>query len=85
MISDKKESFIAAGETADEAEKKARESVRSSFSSYYKKQYQEAFSKKDAEKRRQIINILKSTGLFVYETKRTLADVISDWEEETKK
>ena len=85
MISDKKESFIAAGETTDEAEKKARESVRSSFSSYYKKQYQEAFSKKDAEKRRQIINILKSTGLFVYETKRTLADVISDWEEETKK
>ena len=85
MISDKKEALLAAGETTDEAEKKARESVRSSFSSYYKKQYQEAFSKKDAEKRRQIINILKSTGLFVYETKRTLADVISDWEEETKK
>lgn len=85
MISDKKESFIAAGETTDEAEKKARKSVRNSFSNYYKEQYQEAFSKKDAEKRRQIINILKSTGLFVYETKRTLADVISDWEEETKK
>lgn len=85
MISDKKEALLAAGETAAEAEKEARKSVRNSFSNYYKEQYQEAFSKKDAEKRRQIINILKSTGLFVYETKRTLADVISDWEEETKK
>lgn len=84
MISDKKESFIAAGETTDEAEKKARESVRNSFSSYYKKQYQEAFVNGDSKKRGQIMRILSSTGLFVYENK-TLSDVLSDWEEETKK
>ena len=84
MISDKKESFIAAGETTDEAEKEARKSVRSSFSSYYKKQYQEAFVNGDSKKRGQIMRILSSTGLFVYENK-TLSDVLSDWEKETKK
>lgn len=81
MISDKKEEYLAAGETADEAEKKARSSVRSSFSSHYKKLYQDAFKKGDGDTRSQIYNILNSTGLFVYENK-TLIDVIDDWEKE---
>lgn len=81
MISDKKEEYLAAGETADEAEKKARSSVRSSFSSHYKKLYQDAFKKGDGNTRSQIYNILNSTGLFVYENK-TLIDVIDDWEKE---
>lgn len=82
MITDEKEEYLAAGETADEAEKKARSSVRNSFSSYYKKLYQDAFKKGDGNTRSQIYNILNSTGLFVYENKRTLLDVVNDWEKE---
>lgn len=82
MITDKKEEYLSAGETADEAEKKARSSVRNSFSSYYKKLYQDAFKKGDGNTRSQIYNILNSTGLFVYENKRTLLDVVNDWEKE---
>ncbi len=81
MISDKKEEYLAAGKTADEAEKEARSSVRDSFSSHYKKLYQDAFKKGDGNTRSQIYNILNSTGLFVYENK-TLIDVIDDWEKE---
>lgn len=85
---------LKVGEIRTEAEKQGREfdeasardsvrsTLRSSMTKHYKPLYRKAYASGDSAEMHRIEEILISSGLYVYKTKKDVDDVLDEWIEE---
>jgi len=69
-------------EAREDAENSVRSTLRSSLTKHYKPLYQAAYASGDQEEMKRIKNVLKTSGLYVFKTKKTIDDVLEEWIEE---
>lgn len=69
-------------EAREDAEDSVRSTLRSSLTKHYKPLYQAAYASGDRDEMNRIKNVLKTSGLYVFKTKKTIDDVLEEWIEE---
>ncbi len=69
-------------EAREDAEDSVRSTLRSSLTKHYKPLYQAAYASGDRDEMNRIKNVLKTSGLYVFKTKKTIDDVLGEWIEE---